>query len=334
MSTNRASVWLLHPSPARSVAAARSLPPGAFPNSRRLVQAKPSSKPPPRQLHTNTDTMTAADTALAVINVVATMVSVGLYLSPLADFVGIYRRKATGEVAILPVVVLFANSVMWTAYGALDGSIFPVCVVNAFGVVTTVSFSLVFYTFATRPRLGVLKLFSMAVLLLCVPILYIILSKAGAIHQSSDTVVKVMGYASVAINICMYASPLGTMRKVVRTKSVASLPIWMSVVSLSNGALWTAYAILEGDMFILVPNATGVLLTTAQVVLYLMYRNATPVDVDATPGLPVIVDDSVAQLKGSFTHPAGSAVVSPLVLDTIEVVTPTTAYEVLHGSNQ
>lgn len=279
--------------------------------------------------------MTAADTALAVINVVATMVSVGLYLSPLADFVGIYRRKATGEVAILPVVVLFANSVMWTAYGALDGSIFPVCVVNAFGVVTTVSFSLIFYAFAARPRRGVLKLYVTAMLLLCVPILYIILSKASAIPQSSDTVVKVMGYASVAVNICMYASPLGTMRKVVRTRSVASLPIWMSVVSLSNGALWTAYAILEGDMFILVPNATGVLLTSAQVVLFLMYRNATPlVDADASSGLPIVVDDSVAQLKGSVAYPTGSAVVSPLVLDTIEVATPTTAYESLRGSNQ
>lgn len=279
--------------------------------------------------------MSTTDTVLAVINVVATVTSILLYLSPFPDFRRIYRNKATGEVAILPIVVLFGNSVMWTTYGALDNSIFPVCVVNAFGVLTTSVFSLVFYSFAAKLRRRVLLLFASALLVLCIPALYIILAKTGAIHQSSDTVVTVMGYGSVVVNIGMYASPLGTMRKVIRTKSVASLPIALSAVSLGNGSLWVAYAILAGDMFILVPNAIGVALTIVQVGLYLKYRNATPVDM--APGLPVVIDDSVAQLKGSIIHTTNSAVVSPVVLDSslaIDVATPTTAYEVLHASKQ
>lgn len=265
--------------------------------------------------------------ALDVVNVLATIGSVLIYLSPCPDYGRIIRHKATGEVAILPIVLMFCNALMWTEYGFLDGSAFPVGAVNGFGVLTTIVFASIFLRFAS-PRGPIVRMYAIALLVMCVPALYITLSKTGAIDQSDDTVVTVMGYAGDAFTIGMYASPLATMRKVVRTKSVASLPVTMSLVGLYCSSIWAVYAILATDFFILVPNALGAMLSLAQVVLYFKYRNST-VEIVNNGELSIVIDDSLAQAKGVV------AVSSPVLNSrgvAIEPVTPTTSYEVLHSA--
>ncbi|GMF34625.1 unnamed protein product [Phytophthora lilii] len=61
------------------------------------------------------------------------------------------------------------------------------------------------------------------------------------------------------------------MGRVIRTKSAASLPIELCVANLVSGALWSTMAIGQGDMFVLAPNALGMMLSVVQVALYLAY---------------------------------------------------------------
>lgn len=250
---------------------------------------------------------------LDVVNVVATVTSVVLYLSPAPEFHRIHKAQSTGEVAVLPIVVLFVNATMWSTYGALSAAYFPVMVVNVFGVLTTIAFTSVFYRWtAERPRVA--RVVLAALLFLCLVAIYIILAKTGAVHQSNDDVVNVIGYISVAVNIAMYAAPLATMRTVVRTRSVASLPIALSTVSLTNGALWVAYAALANDTFVLIPNTIGVVLAAAQVALYLKFRHVV------APAASPVLDTADLKLR------ANSLAVSPLVGSVaIDIVSPTVA---------
>ncbi|GMF59528.1 unnamed protein product [Phytophthora fragariaefolia] len=63
------------------------------------------------------------------------------------------------------------------------------------------------------------------------------------------------------------------MKRVVRTKSAASLPISLCTVNLLNGLLWVAFGITEGDYYVLTPNAIGSVLSAVQVALYFTYCN-------------------------------------------------------------
>ena len=63
------------------------------------------------------------------------------------------------------------------------------------------------------------------------------------------------------------------MKRVVQTKSAASLPITLCSANLLNGLLWVAFGITEGDFYVLTPNAIGSVLSVAQVALYYTYYN-------------------------------------------------------------
>ncbi|KAJ6762650.1 BIDIRECTIONAL SUGAR TRANSPORTER SWEET [Salix purpurea] len=66
------------------------------------------------------------------------------------------------------------------------------------------------------------------------------------------------------------------MKTVVSAKSVEYMPFLLSFFLFINGGVWTVYAFLTKDYFIGIPNGTGFLLGTAQLILYVMYMNPKP----------------------------------------------------------
>ncbi|RLN37311.1 hypothetical protein BBJ28_00013962 [Nothophytophthora sp. Chile5] len=235
--------------------------------------------------------------ALDVVNVVATITTIVLLFSPFPDFRRIHVQKSTGEVRILPVLMLCVNCYMWAMYGYLSATYFPVMSINGFGALTSLAFSMVFYRWssdrATLHKMGAVA-GSWALLVLT----FVILCKSGVISISSDVLKKIVGYLAVVLNVCLYASPLQTMKIVIRTKSAASLPVVMCTVNLINGSLWVLYGILANDMFVLSPNAMGVALSLVQVAMCIKYR----------PTARVETHDSIADTKGEL-----SLTLSPVV---------------------
>ncbi|KAH7574666.1 hypothetical protein JRO89_XS03G0328600 [Xanthoceras sorbifolium] len=49
------------------------------------------------------------------------------------------------------------------------------------------------------------------------------------------------------------------------------MPFLLSFILFVNGAVWTVYAVFTTDLFIGIPNGTGFVLGTAQLVIYAMY---------------------------------------------------------------
>ncbi|ETI38841.1 Bidirectional sugar transporter SWEET7b [Phytophthora nicotianae] len=209
--------------------------------------------------------------ALAIVNVVATITSVALCLSPYPDFRRIQTQKSTGEVRILPVLMLCCNCALWALYGLISGSYFPVMSINIFGIMTTVTFSAIFYRWSTE-RATLNKMAACTGLGLSTAVAFTALALTGVISVQTAQLKEIIGYCAVSINICLYAAPLQTMKLVINTKSSASLPFTMCVVNLFNGTLWCMYAILSNDMFVLTPNSLGVVMCVVQVTLAVIYR--------------------------------------------------------------
>ncbi|KAG6620758.1 MtN3-like protein [Phytophthora cinnamomi] len=210
--------------------------------------------------------------AFELLRVLATASSVVLYVSPWPEFRRIRQRGSPGETSLLPVVMLFCNAFMWCVYGCVADSIFPLVVVNAFGVATSVFFSAVYVRCSSAAqRRYARQLWLGAGLAMTAATAYAAAGVRGATNQLPTDVAASLGVVCVTANICLFASPLETMGQVVRSKSAASLPIALCVANLVSGALWSTLAIAQRDMFVLAPNALGTALSLAQVALYLAY---------------------------------------------------------------
>ncbi|KAK6920731.1 SWEET sugar transporter [Dillenia turbinata] len=64
--------------------------------------------------------------------------------------------------------------------------------------------------------------------------------------------------------------------RVIKTKSVKYMPFLLTLATFFNGVVWSVYAFLPVDPYILVPNGLGLLLTLGQLALYITYYKSTP----------------------------------------------------------
>ncbi|KAE8888260.1 hypothetical protein PF005_g23304 [Phytophthora fragariae] len=209
---------------------------------------------------------------LESLRVLTTCSSVLLNVSPWPEFARINRQRSPGPLTVLPVVMLFCNSFLWTMYGFMVGQLFPLFATCSMGQCTCAGFIAVYYRWSPdRPAVRRLVANAASVMALCMA--YVVLGAHGFTGQSREQVIATLALMCICINICLYASPLDTMKRVVRTKSAASLPISLCTVSLLNGLLWVAFGITEGDYYVLTPNAIGSVLSAAQVALFFTYCN-------------------------------------------------------------
>ncbi|KAF4135417.1 Sugar efflux transporter for intercellular exchange [Phytophthora infestans] len=106
---------------------------------------------------------------------------------------------------------------------------------------------------------------------------YVIISANGVTSQSRERCHQpvsqtgdhccTLGLMCISGNTCMCALPPDTMKSVVRTKSAASLPNSLCVVTLLNGLLWVIFG-FDGEYFELTLSAIGSALSAAQVAIY------------------------------------------------------------------
>ncbi|XP_056697412.1 bidirectional sugar transporter SWEET13-like [Spinacia oleracea] len=122
-----------------------------------------------------------------------------------------------------------------------------VATVNGFGAVVELVYITLFLIFASpQTRAKTAKL----VVLLDVGFLgaVMLISK---FWLEGDTRIQMIGALGAFVNILMYGSPLAALRAVMETRSVEYMPFLLSLCSFLNGGIWTIYAVLVKDLFLL-----------------------------------------------------------------------------------
>lgn len=158
-------------------------------------------------------------------------------------------------------------------YGILRNSIFPVAVSQGFDQLAALVFNIIYFKWSSpQTRKDNFKMYAGWFVVHCIVTLYFVLVLEGVTGQTNYDGSILMGYAGVAINVCLFASPLATLKHVVETKSVASIPINLSLMMFASSVLWVATGLLDSDYFITALNLAGVLFGASQMVLYYIYR--------------------------------------------------------------
>ncbi|CAH2053529.1 unnamed protein product [Thlaspi arvense] len=207
------------------------------------------------------------------VGVIGNVISVLVFLSPVEAFWRIVRRRSTEEYECLPYICTLMSSSLWTYYGIVTPGEYLVSTVNGFGVLAESIYVLVFLFFVPKPRF--LKTVAMV---LALNVIFPIIAIGGTRTAFDDAKMRSnsMGFICATLNIIMYGSPLSAIKTVVTTRSVKYMPFWLSFFLFLNGAIWSVYALLLHDIFLLVPNGMGFVFGAMQLLIYAFYKNAKP----------------------------------------------------------
>ncbi|KAL7205289.1 hypothetical protein ACSBR2_018266 [Camellia fascicularis] len=192
-------------------------------------------------------------------------------------FKGVVKKKSTENYKALPYITTLLSTSLWTFYGILKPGGLVILTVNGAGAVLQFIYVTLFLIYAPRD----IKVKSMKlVAILDVGFLGAVIAVTLLTIHGSLMLCLVGGFEEgfgkgngKALTIGMYAAPLAVMRTVIKTTSVEYMPFFLSFFLFLNAGVWSVYALLVKDIFIGVPNAIGFILGSAQLILYLVYKN-------------------------------------------------------------
>jgi len=206
------------------------------------------------------------------------VLTVGFLLSPAPTCWQIVRAKSTGQFSPVPNLIGVFNCSLWVYYCAVTmaGStenLVPNLLVNAIGSFLFASYTVVFILYSrTRWRIvahAVLAVASFGVLVILLELLVPHLRLD--VHWGGDSVPlksSICGVITDILNVALYGSPLVVMKNVIRTRSVRYMPLPFSVATFVVSVTWTVQGLLIGNITVVLPNVIGMILSTAQLLLY------------------------------------------------------------------
>ncbi|OWY99083.1 hypothetical protein PHMEG_00029986 [Phytophthora megakarya] len=210
---------------------------------------------------------------LTAVKALASSCSVVMILSSAPSLHDINKRRDTGDVALFPLVGLWLNCVMVMLYGWVSGSYFPLFATYVFGTIVSTAYVAIYFRW-TNARVYAMKAIGSAFIANVLGSAYIVLGMTGATGQPNDQIELIAGNMMTIACVLPYVAPFETIKTVVKTRSGASIPVWMCLAGATSNLIWTIEGFFTKDMFILFLSAACSTLGFVQVTLYLIYRPA------------------------------------------------------------
>ncbi|KAE8651252.1 hypothetical protein Csa_001563 [Cucumis sativus] len=200
-----------------------------------------------------------------IVGIIGNIISFGLFISPVPTFYKIYKSKSVEEFKPDPYIATVMNCMFWVFYGTVHPDSTLIITINGVGLAIELFYLAIFCWYAeskSRKKVGICL--AIEVLFLGIVALITLLTLHGTKKRS-----LLVGIICDIFNVIMYASPLTIM--VIRTKSVKYMPFTLSLANFLNGCIWTAYALIIFDIFVLVSNGLGAISGLLQLILYGYY---------------------------------------------------------------
>ncbi|WVZ11333.1 hypothetical protein V8G54_015863 [Vigna mungo] len=219
-------------------------------------------------------------------------------------FISIFKAKSVQNFRPDPYIATILNCGVWAFYGlpfvTKDNTL--VITINGFGFFLEIFYALVFFIYSTWSKRRKIMLIFLGEIIFLALLVFLVMT---FVHTPNKRKV-IVGPICIFFNILMYFSPLTVMvlwfgyhlflvsfenqknneneqTRVIRTKSVKYMPFLLSFANFANGIVWTTYALLKWDPFIVIPNSLGTLSGLVQLILYIVYYRTTNWDEDDEP---------------------------------------------------
>eukprot|EP00327_Prymnesium_parvum_P043524 CAMPEP_0205851126 /NCGR_PEP_ID=MMETSP1083-20121108/326_1 /ASSEMBLY_ACC=CAM_ASM_000430 /TAXON_ID=97485 /ORGANISM="Prymnesium parvum, Strain Texoma1" /LENGTH=281 /DNA_ID=CAMNT_0053212255 /DNA_START=82 /DNA_END=927 /DNA_ORIENTATION=+ len=203
------------------------------------------------------------------------------FLSPMGVMLRVVRKRDVDGFSVVPYLASFLCCSMWVIYSM--PSVTPcksqILITNSLGCAIEIGYIFVFLWFARQRRQELMiETVTTVVLFLVLVVVSMVIIPTFPFPSStgSDDPARkgnaALGVICSTLNIAMYASPLCVLGDVVRRKTTEFMPLSVTLAILNTAVVWFAWSCLTGDLFIMVPNLTGVALGTIQLLVYARYH--------------------------------------------------------------
>ncbi|RZC94082.1 hypothetical protein C5167_016777 [Papaver somniferum] len=204
-----------------------------------------------------------------IVGILGNIISILVFLSPITTFQRIVKKKSTENFKGIPYISTLLSTSLWTYYGLLKPGGMLIVTVNGAGAILQAIYVTLFIIYAPKDskvkHLKLAGIFNVGFYTTVVLITFLVTH--GSVRLT------VVGFLCAGLTLGMYASPLVSMRNVIKTKSVEYMPFALSFFLFLNGGVWSVYSVLVKDFFIGVPNAIGFVLGSTQLIVYTIYKN-------------------------------------------------------------
>ncbi|KAG8363859.1 hypothetical protein BUALT_Bualt19G0066400 [Buddleja alternifolia] len=208
------------------------------------------------------------------LKVEGNVISILMFASPITTFKEVVKKKSTENYNGLPYIITLLSTSLWSFYGILKPGGLLVLTVNAAGAALHVIYVILFIIYA--PKISKVKSAKLAGAVNVVFFGAVIIVTLVALRDGMR--ITLVGFLCAALTVGMYAAPLSVMRTVIKTKSVKYMPFFLTFFQYLNAGVWSAYSVLIKDFYIGVPNGIGFILGSAQLILYIVYKNKSTLE--------------------------------------------------------
>ncbi|XP_076915133.1 bidirectional sugar transporter SWEET16-like [Bidens hawaiensis] len=223
-----------------------------------------------------------------VVGILGNIISILTFFSPIAQFRQIVKRKSAENYNGTPYVATLLSCSLWILYGLLDPDDgLLIFTTNAAGAAMQALYLVILFIYSTKEK----RVQYFGFVILDIVFFGIVLAfTLVAFGESSRRTFT--GVLCATFTTMMYVAPLAALvrfyiilvdrivRTTIKTKSVEYMPILLVFALFLNGCVWLTFALLVTDIFVIVPNALGILLGTIQFIFYLKFKNSTPMEND------------------------------------------------------
>ncbi|GAB2276539.1 hypothetical protein Dimus_011258 [Dionaea muscipula] len=189
-------------------------------------------------------------------------------------FIGILSRKSVEQFKPDPYLATIVNCMLWVFYGLpfVHPDTILVATINGVGLAIELIYTIIFFIYAEKK--GRMK--AAAWIAIEVVFMAIVVALTMTMFHSTTKRSNVVGVLCVIFGLIMYISPLTIMGKVITTQSIKYMPFYLSLATFANGVVWTIYALMPVDPYIIIPNGLGAISGAVQLILYAYYSRFTP----------------------------------------------------------
>jgi len=209
-----------------------------------------------------------------IIGWAGTIGSLALFSSPVPTFVKISKERTTGSFVFLPYAAGMLNAASWVSYSIVTPDRYQTAVTNGFGMAIMLLW-MVLYTKYSPARGAVLGKIAVVFLvwaaMTILAAFFINDEWFTPLRKGETCKTEFVGICCIAFNVLMYGSPLGAVKQVIKTRSVASMPLPLSLAAFISSVLWATYATLLEDAWVGLPNYIGTVLGFIQLSIYAVY---------------------------------------------------------------
>ncbi|XP_058972874.2 sugar transporter SWEET1 isoform X1 [Pocillopora verrucosa] len=198
----------------------------------------------------------------------ATICQFGLLSTGIQVCLKIKQQGSTKNITFFPFWSTCLSSILWTKYGILVDDT-PIYTIGILGMITQSAY-LLFYYINTRDKKLLIQRLMYSFFGVCSLLTYVKYYTADF-----DTAVFHLGFIASGFTVAVYGSPLASVANVIRHKSTEFMTFSMCLGNFVVALLWAIYGQLVQDNFILVPNGTGVMLGSLQLLLFVFYPSTS-----------------------------------------------------------